>query len=121
MQWNPICTGVGQKNLKKYNRQVKILLCSSVPYKQTNQVLDVLDKSEVEDVDVFMIDSEMYKDKKSDNRQKGFLFRNDICEACRNDLIGVPYKIHFNKERKIIAKGYPSKVDMELIIDSLLK
>ena len=62
----------------------------------------------------------MYKDKKSDSGQKGLNFRNDICEECKNDIIGVPYYIIYEKS-KIIKNGYRSKINFFEFIGSTIK
>ncbi len=41
-----------------------------------------------------------------DSRKRGLLLRNQVCEECRNDIIGVPYIMLFSPEGKLLFHGY---------------
>jgi|GEM_PF-2327937 len=52
--------------------------------------------------------SDIYNEDPEDDRQKGTDLRNAICLECKQDIIGVPYTLLYDKENKIIMHGYPS-------------
>lgn len=106
---------------RKYDNKVQILMCSSAPYKDVYELSRVLERDSINLNPVYMIDSKSYKDKWSDDREKGFSFRKDICEPCRNDIIGVPYSIFFNKKSEVVYYGYPSKTDIDSFLNVYLK
>lgn len=80
--------------------------CSSADLRDSLETVQVLKKYGVYPDTVYLINSAMYKEKRSDDRYKGFVFRKDICEPCVKDIIGVPYTIIYNNRKEIVAKGY---------------
>lgn len=88
----------------KYPDKVDVLLLSSENIKQTGEVFKALNTGSVH-MKTYMIDKQ-YKEARSDNRQKGFNFRNKICTECASDIIGVPYCLLYDAENKIIFHGY---------------
>jgi hypothetical protein len=105
-----------KKAQRLYGNQLQIILCSSAPYKEFGGLIKVLKKDTMNLPAVYIIDSEVYKDKKSDDRVKGYKFRNDICESCRNDIIGVPYTILYNKNGKVLYGGYPGRTNFDSVL-----
>jgi disulfide oxidoreductase YuzD len=41
-----------------------------------------------------------------DDRKRGEIFRNQICPDCKNDIIGVPYVLLFDKQNRVLFHGY---------------
>jgi hypothetical protein len=41
-----------------------------------------------------------------DDRKRSLIFRNKICKECKDDIIGVPYIILFDKNNNVIFHGY---------------
>jgi len=81
----------------------------------------VLRKNSIVESPVYDIDSQKYKDKKSDDRYKGKLFRDDICDECRKDYIGVPYKILFNQKGNVIRCGFLDRMDTPTVKEYIEK
>ena len=104
-----------------YGDAVNIALCNSSMYKDIPNMLSVLKRFNVKESPVYVIDSEKYKDKKSDDRYKGKLFRDDICQACKREVIGVPYKILFDENGNLLENGYISSETVNAIIEYQLK
>ncbi len=67
----------------------------------------------------YMIDKSFYPEKRMDDRKKGYYFRNDICPECRKDIIGVPYRLMYDKNKKLIYHGYRSSDFDRLLIENL--
>jgi len=104
-----------------YGDDLNILLCNSSMYKDIPSMLSVLKKYQVKESPVYVIDSEQYKDKKSDDRYKGKLFRDDICRSCKKDVIGVPYTILLDEKGTPLEGGYLSTETIRAIIEFQLK
>ena len=100
-----------KKIQEQYLDKMNIILCSSEPYSAIDTMLQVLAKANVKLKTVYIIDSDKYIDKISDNREKGFQFRKDICKSCKKDPIGVPYSIIFDNKGEIVKFGYLSGLD----------
>lgn len=92
---------------EKYDDKVLILPISSDKYKWIGDM-----RKEVADNNmrrqVFIISEEKYG-KYGDDRKKGKLYRDLICEECREDVIGVPYHLVFDKEGNVLYHGYVSR------------
>jgi hypothetical protein len=41
-----------------------------------------------------------------DDRKRGEIFRNQVCEECRGDIIGVPYVMLFDQDDRLLFHGY---------------
>ncbi|MBK7691817.1 MAG: hypothetical protein IPJ31_12115 [Bacteroidetes bacterium] len=41
-----------------------------------------------------------------DDRKRGEIFRNQVCEECRGDIIGVPYVMLFDHSNRLLFHGY---------------
>ncbi len=106
------------KILNKYSldhkNKLNIILANSDPYSGISTLKKLLNKYSIKLAKTYVIDSETYKDKRSDSRVKGYKFRNDICTECKSEIIGVPYYMLFAKGGKLIYHGYAS-------LDSLLR
>lgn len=87
-------------------KQIHWVNCSSADLRDSLETVQVLKKYGVYVDTVYLIDNVQYKEKRSDDRYKGFVFRKDICIPCQKDIIGVPYTIVFNNKKEIVAKGY---------------
>lgn len=83
-----------------------ISLCCSSKEKDAKITKKLVQESGTGIDHVFMIDKKMYREKLTDDRKKGFLFRNDICKECAIHEIGVPYTILFDQNGTIINYGY---------------
>jgi len=94
-----------KKTISEY-KDVNVMLCSSAPYRRIPELMEVLKKNEITFPTVYIINSDRHKDKRFDEREKGFLFRKEICEECRKDIIGVPYSIIYNDAGTVIQYGY---------------
>lgn len=90
------------------------ILCSSAPRNEYDDLVAVLKKYSFTDK-LYLIDPAKYKDK-SDDRKKGFAFRNDICKLCTKDEIGTPYYIFFNEKNEVMFAGYYSRNDFEKML-----
>lgn len=80
-------------------KQVHWVCCSSADLRDSLETVQVLKQYGVYIDTVYLIDNLQYKEKRSDDRYKGFVFRKDICLPCKKDIIGVPYTIVFNNKR----------------------
>lgn len=92
-------------------------LCSSAPRNELKGLVGVVKKNNYTGK-VFYIDPAHYKGKKTDDRERGFRFRNDICESCRIDEIGVPYYLFFDEQNKVLFSGYLSRKDFISLLKS---
>lgn len=102
---------------EKYGNNINVILTSCEPYKQLNELKKIIAKYKVSLPKVYVIDSERYKDKKTDSRVKGMRFRNDIASECKKDIIGVPYNMVFNSEKKLVFHGYRNQLNLDSLID----
>jgi len=41
-----------------------------------------------------------------DSRKRGFIFRNQLCQECQQDIIGVPYTILYDQKNQVLFHGY---------------
>lgn len=103
----------------RYKDSVNLILCSCAQPNEFKFLQNLLIKYQVEIKPIYWINSNVYKDKKSDERKKGQLFRNDICESCKEDLIGVPYLIIY-KGNKIMEKGFLGRAETRESLQKLL-
>ena len=87
-------------------KRVHWVCCSSADLRDSLETVQVLKKYGVYIDTVYLIDNVKYKEKSSDDRYKGFVFRKDICLPCKKDIIGVPYTIVFDNKQNIVARGY---------------
>lgn len=87
-------------------KRVHWVNCSSADLRDSLETMQVLAKYGVYVDTVYLIDNIQYKEKRSDDRYKGFVFRKDICLPCIKDIIGVPYTIVFDNKQTIVAHGY---------------
>lgn len=90
---------------EKYGDDVAIFLLASDDYATANWV-----KQKLFNYGVFFqtyIINNSYGEFK-DDRQKGFIIRNLLCETCKDDLIGVPYNLVFNQKNEIVFTKYRS-------------
>jgi hypothetical protein len=107
----------------KFPGKILLIPCSSERETKEGDLKELLQKYQCQDV-CYLIDGEKYKEKKSDTRFKGYQFRNDICNDCIIDQIGVPYYLLVEPGRHILYAGYTAPGDfdrlMEYIMDSPL-
>lgn len=112
-----------QELKEKFPGKILFIPCSSERETKEGDLKALLQKYHCQDV-CYLIDGEKYKEKKFDTRFKGYQFRNDICNDCRIDQIGVPYYLLVEPGRHILYAGYtlPGDFDrlMEYIMDSPL-
>ncbi len=106
---------------KIYKKNLGVMLCSSEKYKYVNSMLKVLNENSFDVYPVYMIDRSVYKEKANDSRYKGYEFRNDICEACKNIVIGVPFSVFFDKSGKVIKYGYLRKSEILEFLEGVMK
>lgn len=112
-----------QELKEKFPGKILFIPCSSERETNEGDLKALLQKYQYQDV-CYLIDGEKYKEKKSDTRFKGYQFRNNICNDCRIDQIGVPYYLLVEPGRHILYAGYTAPGDfdrlMEYIMDSPL-
>lgn len=112
-----------QELKEKFPGKILFIPCSSERETKEGDLKALLQKYHCQDI-CYLIDGEKYKEKKSDTRFKGYQFRNDICNDCRIDQIGVPYYLLVEPGRHILYAGYTAPGDfdrlMEYIMDSPL-
>lgn len=101
--------------------QLHWVFCSSADMRDTLETLQVMKKYGVYVDTLYMIDNTKYKEKRSDDRHKGFEFRKDVCEPCRKDIIGVPYTIVYNNLKEIVAFGYIHEEEILKVVGSVAK
>lgn len=100
-------------------KNIHWVCCSSADLKDSLETIQTMKKYGVYVDTVYLINSNKYKEDKTDDRYKGFLFRKDVCKPCRRDIIGVPYTIIYDNKKRVIDKGY--KRTPAIIIDLLSK
>lgn len=101
--------------------QLHWVFCSSADMRDSLETIQVMKKYGVYVDTLYMINNTEYKEKRSDDRYKGFLFRKDICEPCRKDIIGVPYTIVYNSQKEIVAFGYIHEEEILKVVGSEAK
>lgn len=42
----------------------------------------------------------------NDDRKRAFIFRNELCDECKTDIIGVPYILLYDEKGHILFHGY---------------
>lgn len=104
----------------RYNDSIQLILCSCTQPAGFKNLQGIITKYKVETSPIYWISSRVYKDNKRDDRVKGQLFRDDICETCREDIIGVPYIIIYKGE-EIMNKGYLGRSDIRESMEKLLQ
>ncbi|MCB9063546.1 MAG: hypothetical protein H6551_00220 [Chitinophagales bacterium] len=102
------------KMKEQFGDKMEYILCSSAPKKRMDDLVQVL-KANNYTGKVYFIDPAQYKEK-SDDRKKGFDFRNAICEPCRDEVIGTPYRIFFSTKSEVLFHGYSSRNDFEKML-----
>ena len=106
------CIGTSQINdhIKEIDsitqNQTYYFLCYSTNSRGDRNVQGMLDYYKF-NATVYLIDDQQYKTK-WDNRKQGLFFRNDICDLCKHEDIGVPFYIVFDREKNTILHFYPS-------------
>lgn len=106
-----------QNYIATYGEKLSIILVSSEPYKEIEDLKKVLRKYSIKLPKTYIIDSDIYKDKRSDSRQKGFEFRNDFCGECRPDIIGVPYCLLYKNGHDLVFHGYKSRINFDSLLN----
>lgn len=91
---------------EKYGDQVDHWILLSDAVKDVAYVVRALKTYGYKGV-VYLIDDK-YGNDTSDSRQKGTDFRNIVCEACRDEMIGVPYRLLYNQNNSVIIHGFLS-------------
>lgn len=91
---------------EEYGNQVDHWILVSDKVKDAPAVVSTLRKNGYKGL-VYIIDDK-YGNDPSDSRQKGTDFRNILCEECRDEIIGVPYKLLYNQNNSVIMHGYLS-------------
>lgn len=100
---------------EKFGDKLEFILCSSASRKQLDEMLEVLKVHSYTDK-VYFVDPAQYKEYGGDDRKKGFSFRNDICTPCREDVIGVPYKVFFGPNKEVLFHGYETRKDFKKLL-----
>jgi hypothetical protein len=98
--------------------QLHWVFCSSADLRDSLETIQLMKRNHVYVDTLYMINNVGYKEKKSDDRYKGFVFRKDICTPCKKDIIGVPYTIVYNSQKEIVAYGYIHETEILKVIDS---
>lgn len=93
-------------------RSTNFLLCCSSRMKDSNTTRKIITDAQLGLDTIYLIDKHQYREKLTDDRYKGFLFRNDICSQCAKDEIGVPYTIVYNAQGEIIKFGYINREEL---------
>lgn len=113
------------QRLKRFDsagyKRVNWVCCSSADLRDSLETVQVLKKYGVYLDTVYLIDNIKYKEKRSDDRYKGFVFRKDICLPCKKDIIGVPYTIVFDNKKRIVAYGYIHDNEIKAAISAPIK
>ena len=113
------------QRLKRFDsagyKRVHWVCCSSADLNDSLETVQVLKKYGVYVDTVYLIDNKEYKEKRSDDRYKGFVFRKHICLPCKKDIIGVPYSIVFDNKKKIVAYGYIQDEEIRAAISKPIK
>lgn len=108
--YTPYCSGTPgalqytNEMLEKHSDSVDVFLLSSESVKRVGEVSKSLKTGDVH-MKTYIIDKQ-YKESGSDNRKKGYNFRNTVCTECQSDIIGVPYCLVYDANNKIIFHGY---------------
>lgn len=102
---------------KMYGDKLEYILCSSAPKNEMDDLVKILKSHNYEDK-VYFINPEVYKEFRSDDRKKGFNFRNTICIPCRKDEIGTPYRIFFSPLKEVLFYGYASRNNFEAMLSN---
>jgi hypothetical protein len=105
--------------IDKYGGRIKLILCNSSFEKEMSDIPVLLKSHSINLPVTYMIDKTFYPEKRMDDRKKGYFFRNDICPECRKDIIGVPYRLMYDKNKKLIYHGYRSPDFDRLLIENL--
>ena len=111
MIYTAMCSGTPHilpyaKEVKeKYGKDVDLFLLASDDYATTNTLKKKLYFYGI-NFQTYIINNSYGEFK--DNRQKGFIIRNLLCQSCTNDLIGVPYNLVFNQKNEIVFTKYRS-------------
>jgi hypothetical protein len=95
--------------------------CSSADLKDSLETLQTLKKYGVYLDTVYLIDNKSYKEKSSDDRYKGFVFRKDVCKPCKKHVIGVPYTIVYNNKGEVVKCGYIGNNDIKAAVGGIPK
>lgn len=107
------------KNIAAYKEQfgdkMEYILCSSAPKKQLDELVALLEKEGYKDK-LYLIDPNVYKEYRADDRKKGHLFRNQVCAPCNEDVIGTPYRIFFDSNKNILFYGYSSRKNFDELL-----
>jgi hypothetical protein len=106
-----------QNYIATHGEKLNIILVSSEPYKEIEDLKKVLRKYSIKLPKTYIIDSDIYKDKRSDSRRKGFEFRNDYCRECRPDIIGVPYCLLYKNGHDLVFHGYKSRINFDSLLN----
>lgn len=104
----------------KYQDNLNVILCSSEPMSKIKDVEELMIKFNIH-WDTYIIDGSKFKEKKSDDRYKGFDFRNSLCKSCHVDPIGVPYSFLIDDKQNVIFSGYPVKNDISALIKYIIE
>jgi hypothetical protein len=106
---------------QKYADRLKIMLCSSSPMSEFDEMMKSMITYHIDTKPIYMIDDRRYPEKRFDSRFKGIRFRDAICKPCKGIIIGVPFNILFDSKGNVIQYGYPSKFDYIKFIHEYLK
>lgn len=101
---------------EKFGDKMEFILCSSASKNDMEDLTKIVKSFEYKD-SLYFINPAKYKEYRMDDRKKGFAFRNDICEPCKDDIIGVPYRIFFSSDNKVLFYGYSSKKNFDELLD----
>lgn len=95
--------------------QCDYALCQSLSRSEIKDIQQsatlLADKKNLDKAHYHFIDISQYKTADNDGRKQGMKFRNDVCAECKSDIIGVPYYIIFDKNKKILYHDYSIKPD----------
>jgi len=105
----------------KYPDKINFILCSSANEKNQRKMAELCVEHEVPLDTVYIIDGTKYKNDLEDEREKGFLFRNDICKECQKDNIGVPYHLIFDNSGRLLKAGFFFSKEIDSIIQKQLE
>lgn len=89
----------------KYRDSIEVYLLSSNNYSELESLQKILFKYRVE-LQPYIINKSYGK--YGDQRKKGVKLRNEICGACKKDVIGVPYNIVFDNQQNLLFHGFKS-------------
>jgi|GEM_PF-1202165 len=118
------CGGTAQINdhIRKIdsitNNQTYYFLCQSTNGWDRRKLQKILDLYKF-NAKVYLIDEQQYKTK-IDHRKQGLFFRNDVCELCKYEAIGVPFYIVFDRDKNAILHFYPSNT-WEQVLAAIIK